>query len=60
MVKRYLDDHGVAYQEYNIDTEPKYIDYLREQGFQAVPVVEAPNLTAFSGFRPDQLKTLAS
>ncbi|MDR0921807.1 MAG: glutaredoxin-like protein NrdH [Lactobacillales bacterium] len=59
MVKRFLDEHHVAYQELNIDEQPEYIDYLREKGFQAVPVVESIAAT-FAGFRPDQLKAFVA
>ncbi|SJZ43596.1 ribonucleoside-diphosphate reductase class Ib glutaredoxin subunit [Pilibacter termitis] len=58
MVKRFLDERGVAFVEHNIDEEPEYINYLKEKGFQAVPVVETKE-TTFSGFRPDQLKALS-
>lgn len=59
MVKRYLDEHSVSYSEINIDEQPEYIDYLREKGFQAVPVVES-NDTVFSGFAPDKLKAFVA
>ena len=40
MTKRFLKQHHIDFEEKNISTEPKYIDYLRSQGFQTVPVVE--------------------
>ena len=51
MTERFLKEH-------NIDQEPEYVDYLKEKGYQATPVVEAPNVSFF-GFRPDQLRQLA-
>jgi glutaredoxin-like protein NrdH len=59
MVKKFLDEHHIAYQEYNIENEPEYRDYVISLGYQAVPVVETSAGTSFYGFRPDQLKTLA-
>ena len=35
------------------------IDYLKEKGFQAVPVLEADGEESFSGFRPAELQKLA-
>ncbi|MDR0299994.1 MAG: glutaredoxin-like protein NrdH [Streptococcaceae bacterium] len=58
MVKKYLDEHDVAYTEHNIENEPEYRDYVISLGYQAVPVVETPAGESFYGFRPDQLKAL--
>ena len=59
MTKRYLDTHKIPFTEHNINEEPQYIDYLKQKGFQQVPVLEADGLDSFSGFRPDALKQLA-
>ncbi|KRO18228.1 hypothetical protein IV56_GL001359 [Lacticaseibacillus saniviri JCM 17471 = DSM 24301] len=58
MTKHYLDTHNLTYTEHNINEEPEYIDYLKDKGYQMVPVLEAGTMT-FSGFRPDELKQLA-
>ncbi|EOT47195.1 MULTISPECIES: glutaredoxin-like protein NrdH [Enterococcus] len=60
MAKRFLTQNNVSFEEINIDTQPEYIDILKEQGFQSVPVVTSDNSSAIIGFRPDQLKQLAS
>lgn len=60
MTKNYLETHNIQFTEHNINDEPEYIDYLKNKGFRAVPVLEADGLDAFSGFRPDALKQLAS
>jgi glutaredoxin-like protein NrdH len=57
MVKRFLDEHKISFVEHNIDTEPEFIDYLKDKGFQTVPVIETPD-TIFNGFRPDQLRLI--
>lgn len=58
MTKRFLTEHHVDFIEHNINDDPQYVDYLRDQGFQSLPVIETAD-TKFSGFRPDQLQKLA-
>jgi Glutaredoxin and related proteins len=52
MTKRYLKEHNVNFEERNINQEPQYLDYLKEQGFQSVPVVMQANNEPIVGFRP--------
>lgn len=59
MTKRFLSEHEIPFVEHNINTNPEYIDTLKEQGFQSVPVVKFAEDKAVSGFRPDVLKQLA-
>ena len=59
MTKRFLSEHNVEFEERNINQHPEYVSYLKDKGFQAVPVVEAPGVPAFYGFRPDQLTQIA-
>lgn len=59
MVKRFLSENNIAFEEVNIDIQPDAIDWLKEQGFQSVPVITSDAATVV-GFRPDQLKQLAS
>lgn len=58
MTKRYLSEHQVAYEERNINEDPQYVDYLKEQGFRSVPVVMAKEQSPIIGFRPSDLKVL--
>lgn len=58
MTKRYLSDNSIPFEEVNIDNEPSALDFLKDQGFQSVPVVFGGQ-SAIIGFRPDQLKALA-
>ena len=58
MTKRYLKEHNVDFVEHNINVEPQYLDYLKEQGYQSVPVVMPANSEPIVGFRPDSLKEL--
>lgn len=59
MTKRFLQEHHVNFVEHNIDEQPEYIDGLKQEGFQATPVVKLANGKAFSGFRPDVLRQIA-
>lgn len=60
MTKRFLAEKNVDYIEKNIDEEPQYVDWLKEQGFQSVPIVTTEDQkVTIVGFRPDQLRSLA-
>lgn len=59
MTKRFLADKNISYSEVNIDSEPQYIDWLKDQGYRSVPVVTASEDITIVGFRPDQLRALA-
>ncbi|APX71614.1 glutaredoxin-like protein NrdH [Companilactobacillus allii] len=60
MTKRYLKEHNINFEEHNINKEPQYLDILKQQGFQSVPVVMPENSDPIVGFRPDSLKALAN
>ncbi|HFH8283620.1 TPA: redoxin NrdH [Streptococcus agalactiae] len=57
MTKKFLDQHGADFEEINIDEKPEKIEYVRNLGFSAAPVIEAGNVV-FSGFQPSKLKEL--
>ena len=59
MAKRFLSDNNISFEEINIDNDPSAVDWLREKGFQSVPIVTS-DATTVVGFRPDQLRQLAS
>ncbi|GMA46658.1 glutaredoxin-like protein NrdH [Tetragenococcus muriaticus] len=59
MTKRFLAENDINFEEVNIDNEPNALDWLKEQGFQSVPVITS-DATTVVGFRPDQLRQLAS
>lgn len=58
MTKKFLEQHNISFKEKNISQEPQYIDYLRDHGFQTVPVIEENNEPVINGFRPDLLRRL--
>ncbi|HFH7234310.1 TPA: glutaredoxin-like protein NrdH [Streptococcus agalactiae] len=57
MTKKFLDQHGADFEEINIDEKPEKIEYVKNLGFSAAPVIEADNVV-FSGFQPSKLKEL--
>lgn len=57
MVKKWLVDKAVQFNEINIDDEPQYIDHVKEMGFMAAPIIVKDNVS-FSGFRPAELAKL--
>lgn len=57
MTKKFLDKHGADFEEINIDEKPEKIEYVKNLGFSAAPVIEAGNVV-FSGFQPSKLKEL--
>ena len=57
MTKKLLDKEGADYQEINIDERPERIDYVKDLGFSAAPVIKAGDII-FSGFQPAKLKEI--
>lgn len=57
MTKKFLDQYGADFEEINIDEKPEKIEYVKNLGFSAAPVIEAGNVV-FSGFQPSKLKEL--
>ncbi len=57
MVKKWLGEHDVAFDEINIDEQPEYIQTVIDMGFRAAPVVTKGEIS-FSGFRPGELAKL--
>lgn len=43
MTKNFLMQHDIAFEERNVNENPEYIDYLKNKGFQSVPVLEQDN-----------------
>lgn len=56
--KKYLDDKKIPYTVIDVTRDASALDYVRELGFQSLPVVEAEDMDAFNGFRPELLAKL--
>ena len=62
MTKQELNRSGIEFKEVNLDHVEDADNIrakLREQGFQATPVVETENET-WTGFRPDKIKQISN
>ncbi|MFC4652479.1 glutaredoxin-like protein NrdH [Lactococcus nasutitermitis] len=57
MVKKWLDEHSVAFNEINIEEQPEYVQTVLDMGYRAAPVV-TNGTVSFSGFRPSELAKL--
>ena len=60
MTKNFLMQHDIAFEERNVNENPEYVDYLKNKGFQSVPVLEQDNNPIIRGFRPDLLKKIVA
>lgn len=61
MTKQQLKRNGIEFKEVNLSHVNNADDIrakLREQGFQATPIVETENET-WTGFRPDKIKKIS-
>ncbi|UGQ55239.1 glutaredoxin-like protein NrdH (plasmid) [Rhodococcus qingshengii] len=56
---RALDKAGIEYDVIDITENPQARDYVMSLGYLQAPVVVAGDVH-FSGFRPDEIKKLAS
>lgn len=54
ITKRKLHSMGIDYHEYNVDEDPKALDYLLERGLRSLPVVVTEDDT-WTGLRMDKL-----
>lgn len=58
MTKKTLEQYGIDFVEKNIEEDAQSMTTLKNQGYQAVPVVFADQVEPIKGFRPDLLKQL--
>lgn len=57
ITKRKLTSMGITYHEYNVDEDPKALEYLIERGLRSLPVVVTEDDT-WTGLRMDKLNNL--
>ncbi|WP_096817145.1 glutaredoxin-like protein NrdH [Lactococcus fujiensis] len=57
MVKKWLNEHDVEFDEINIDEKPEFIQTVLDMGYRAAPVIKKDEIS-FSGFRPSELAKL--
>lgn len=56
--KRALDSAGITYKTVDLTEDPAALAEVKRRGFAQAPVVVTDD-DAWSGFRPDRIKTLA-
>lgn len=57
--KKHIERRGMTYNEIDISTNEEAREFILEQGFQQVPVVDLGNGDMFYGFRPDRIDAVA-
>ena len=55
--KRQLESEHISFREIDLNKHPEARERLREQGFQATPVVETSTDT-WAGYQPAKIKAL--
>jgi glutaredoxin-like protein NrdH len=58
MTKKTLAQYGISFTEKNVSQDEEALAYLKDQGFQSVPVVMTDQMAPINGFRPDLLSKL--
>ena len=58
MTKQYMDSLGIQYQTIDTTEKEEAREYIKQLGFQTLPVVEAEGIPAWFGFRPENIDLL--
>ena len=59
MVKAWLSDEGLEYEEYNISTDMERLEALTSMGYRSTPVTFFENITVV-GYNPAKLEEAIS
>lgn len=57
-IKALFENNGVKFEERNISNNPKFVDEVKELGFQSVPLVVKDNKVIANGLQMDKLLPL--
>jgi glutaredoxin-like protein NrdH len=58
MTKKTLTQYGISYSEKNVENDAEALAFLKDKGYQSVPVVFSGDMEPVHGFRPDLLAKL--
>lgn len=58
MLKRFLDEKGLPYEERNISLDRRYIADLQELGINGVPVTVIDEQEVVIGYQPEEILAL--
>lgn len=59
MVKKFLDDKGITYEEINVENNSEAKEYLESANIRTVPVTVTPTGEMILGFALNELRELA-
>ena len=59
MTKKTLTQYGISYSEKNVENDAEALAFLKDKGYQSVPVVFSEDMEPVRGFRPDLLAKLS-
>lgn len=58
MTKQYMDTLGIQYETIDVTDNDEAREYVKQLGFQSLPVVVAESGEAWFGFRPENIELL--
>ena len=58
MTKQYMDALNIEYEAFDTTENEEARAYIKQLGFQTLPVVEAEGFQAWFGFRPENIDLL--
>ena len=58
MTKQYMDTLGIQYETIDVTDNDEARAYVKQLGFQSLPVVVAESGEAWFGFRPENIELL--
>lgn len=60
ITKKMMSENDIHFEEVNLNEDPEARARVRAWGYLTAPVVEAPDGSHWSGFRPDRIKEYAN
>jgi glutaredoxin-like protein NrdH len=59
MTARKLEKHGLTFTEIDTSNDEAAAQFLRDAGYQEIPVVQTSDGREWTGFRPDIIEAIA-
>ena len=56
--KNFINDNGIEAEFIDVTKDEQALSYIKDLGYNAMPVVYADEQTHWFGFRPDELEKL--
>ena len=58
--KNFINDNGIEAEFIDVTKDEQALSYVKELGYNAMPVVYVDETTHWFGFRPDELEKLVT